>query len=996
MATSLQPCFQPYEWIGGDIDGYYSVRIWCHDQNSKRVLVHIKDYKILVKIALPTIIADNYGNARPCQWSDLPVMVYYNWLCRALGSDAPISYRFEKFENLYYHTGKKYPYLLCEFNSETAVKHCIALLNKSEYAIHQLGKIRAKVMETGIKNIHKFITSIGIGYTQWFRLREPYFLTPELDKISHNEIEYEASYSSIIPISEEESKNWIVYPLIASIDIEAFSTNERKMPTKTLVDDVVFQISFILKRMYSSETERHLLVLGDCHDIEGVIIHRYSHELRLIDGLCELINQTDPSIIIGYNIFGFDFPYLSMRKKIYHQEWINCGLLRGGITEINDRDWNSKAFGDMTVSEFVAEGRICIDLLPVIRRDYKLGSYSLDSVSRFFLGKGKHDVSAIEMFRIFRMEESDFRKREMARVGRYCIEDSNLCHDLLEKLNIWFMLTEMSNIVSVRIVEVFSNGQQMRVQYQLFQYCHRSCIVMDERGGLNGYKGAHVEDPEPGFYQYDITLDFASLYPSIIISNNICYTTLVPPERTDIPDEMCHSIKCEEEEGKIYTYRFLKKEYKEGILPKMCTNLISRRRATRKLMEYEEEGSLVYILLDKRQLALKISANSIYGALGVGEGRIPLPEGARSITALGRILQKRAGDYVKEKYHGRIVYGDTDSIMVDLGITDPLDCLKYGKILEEEISSLYEKPLRIEYEKGFAMALYITKKKYIGILLATIKDPLLVEEVSFKSEYIIAEHKLFKFVVKGKKGGEETKYLAIPEKHIPPPDAKIFAGIPLGGEGKPNPKDILKRGVLDVRRDNCPWGRRLYSRLATEVMFQRPFETLRELIDDEVRQLIGRSIPLSDYIFTKQVKSNYAIKSSFPFKIFVDQLKLAGIQVSAGERIEHVYVRREGETKDDNQGLKMRTLEQYRERMVVEKLDFAFYIKSLNNPISQLLSLGYPSLPSMPKSGRKKTRDPTIFCRDYMKIWSTLVSKKEALNREFHETIYQVTNSIHK
>src|SRR5690606_22242449 len=117
----------------------------------------------------------------------------------------------------------------------------------------------------------------------------------------------------------------------------------------------------------------------------------------------------------------------------------------------------------------------------------------------------------------------DRAAEEMARVGAYCLEDSILCIDLFEKLNVWIMLIELATIVQVTLMSIFTRGQQIRVQNQVYQIAYRDDIVIDERpGSKDGFVGGAVDDPIPGKYKNLLIFDFASLYPSIIRAFNIC------------------------------------------------------------------------------------------------------------------------------------------------------------------------------------------------------------------------------------------------------------------------------------------------------------------------------------------------------------------------------------------------------------------------------------------------------------------------------------------
>ena len=200
------------------------------------------------------------------------------------------------------------------------------------------------------------------------------------------------------------------------------------------------------------------------------------------------------------------------------------------------------------------------------------------------------------------------------------------------------------------------------------------------------FAGGFVQEPIPGLYDNIICLDFASLYPSIIQAYNICYTTLVKPnsdnEKLLNPDTY-NEIKIEinsdeiddgkdedksaedgDEKTKSYVikqnHKFVKKDTYYGILPRLVAKLVDERKAVRKQLEGVKDPILKTIL-DKRQLALKISANSVFGFLGVAKGKLPLMEGAMSITSKGRELIQHVNEYVSNKYNAKIVYNDSVS-----------------------------------------------------------------------------------------------------------------------------------------------------------------------------------------------------------------------------------------------------------------------------------------------------------------------------------------------
>ena len=1017
---------QPYEWVSGDRDGGFSIRVYGHlrDQPGRpaeRVLLRIEDYQPFCRLELPSFL-----HGKPCTWSVEALQAYAKWLRGCLRDHQPTKIVYKELQKIYgYRNQQKYPFLVCSFLTEEAMRHCVNLLNKQAYQIEQLGLIKARVWETSITTVHRLVTDLNLGYSQWLRTK----VTPvlELDKISHCQHEYIASYQDIHPLSQEETQSWTVSPMTCAIDIECYSHNHLTMPNRDYVKDKVTMISYITERIgpMGGEQKKYLLVVGPCEDIPGVSVRRFGHEITMLDGLSDVINETDPTLMITYNGAGFDFPYLEARMKLYMREWKPCGLLKDQPTTIKTNSWKSSAYGFMNISTLEAEGRLNIDMYPIIKRDTKLDRYTLDFVSNHFLGQGKNDVTPKQMFEIharaMKAEESGDQEKineaskETAKVGAYCVQDSYLCIALLKKLNTWIGLTETSNIVSITPTAVWTRGQQVRVQNQVYRYAYREGFVMDERpGSKESFKGGQVQDPIVGKYRNVLIFDFASLYPSIIRAFNICYTTLVPPE-SDIPDSMCHVIQWPETDDNgvttNYRYRFIKQEYFRGILPRMCEDLVTERKKTRAKISPTNDPVL-NITLDQRQNGLKVSANSIFGSLGVMEGRMPLPEGARCVTALGRQLITIAANYVREKHNGEIVYGDTDSIMVNMNITDPHDCLRLGELLSKEITALYPRPLSLEFERAIAIGFFIMKKKYAGVPMAIIRliEGDLIERVSFASGYENENMHLYKFTLV-RNGKTEKRFVAIPNDvnlcerpldvgclvkvngelaYTMGDDTfsgkKVIAGLPLAEGGAPSGKDLMKKGIILARRDNCIWAREAYEAILYSIMFDKPLSQTLELLDSYIMKMMTCQVPFKKLMITRAIGSAYKPNSTYFMKIFADELKRQGQVIVGGERVDYVFVRCSDTARNEKMGLKMRTPEMYWTNCHNEPIDRIHYVeKVLCNPCEQILYLGYKqqideSEAKWTPQSKKRNKLYTYLSSKYIRATVKILKKKAEIN----------------
>merc|ERR1719399_495263 len=176
-------------------------------------------------------------------------------------------------------------------------------------------------------------------------------------------------------------------------------------------------------------------------------------------------------------------------------------------------------------------------LLPVIQKDHKLRSYSLNAVSAEFLGEQKEDVHYSMIGPLFQ-ESADTRRR----LAIYCLKDAYLPILLMDKLLCMYNYVEMARVTGTPFNFLLNRGQMIKVTSQLLRKAQEHGFVMPTlrpQGSEDKYEGATVLDPICGYYEKPIaTLDFASLYPSIMMAHNLCYTTLLTPESIKkVPEE---------------------------------------------------------------------------------------------------------------------------------------------------------------------------------------------------------------------------------------------------------------------------------------------------------------------------------------------------------------------------------------------------------------------------------------------------------------------------
>lgn len=739
-----------YDWIIKDKFGdndQTTIDCWALDNESNPYLVQIVNFPVFCVIELPLYNSNN----RPLKWNAECAQHVVTRINSLLHEENKIlKCNLSHHQTLYYYQGGRLtPFIRVFFKNLAAMRACKWKLDNVIYT--DLGLLKLNMYEDDIDVVRKLLTNKECEYSAWFQIKAT--LVQEELKISTIEREYLGNWTTMKLIEYDVCKDWETRPGILSWDIECYTDNHLAMPNKLHDKHVAYMISALYKRYKMHDTlKRYGIIIGDCNQIpkeklDHCTIIKVNDECELVEAFGAIINETDPEILAGYNIFIFDYPYLDHRivRNVHH--WPKMSRIINEIPTIRPNGWKNDGISYLQIS-----GRISVDMYPVIKRDYNLDTYTLDAVSNHFLQKGKCPVSPIEMFTYFEDMEKAVKNLKMdnneehreafnkaldktTEVMEYCIRDSELVLELMEHIDVWAGLLELSNIFGVTIVDIFTKGQQVRCVSQLYNLAVKHNYVINKRGlGVFHYKGGKVQDPIPGLHENIICLDFRSLYPSIMQAYNICYTTLVAKEHMHlVPDDQCHVIEFiqdEEEEGGVdngkedfdskkdrdveeedpivfkknkkkvkkinlvhYKFKFYKN--KQGVLPLLVKNLVAKRNEVR-AQQKKEKNPHVRMVLEKRQLALKLSANSFYGFLAVREGgKLPCIEAAMSITAKGRELITHVSEHLQKKYSAVVVSGDTDSC---IQATPILIRLNDGKIIYTQIKDLikYSTPKQIK------------------------------------------------------------------------------------------------------------------------------------------------------------------------------------------------------------------------------------------------------------------------------------------------------------
>jgi DNA polymerase elongation subunit (family B) len=500
----------------------------------------------------------------------------------------------------------------------------------------------------------------------------------------------------------------VTYPKVACIDIETYCSSGHGMPRPYMRKDTIEMVSIVFKRYMQDDWNKYLIYVGNeklnCNGIDHVI--PCSDELELIKIMAKVISDESPDVITGYNIFGFDLGYIISRLKLRLMPLPDMSRGKHGTTTTRKVNWSSSAYGQNTYDRVEVSGRVFVDLMLFFRR-MKLDRYSLDYISSKFLGgKGKMDMPYDLMWEHFRTRDIT----GLERIAEYCVYDSVLTMELFDKFYIWTDMCEMSSAMKCSIEDIYTRGEQLKVLNQVIYKCVERKLVLVPRQkptDVQGkYQGAYVLEPKKGIYEGCTVVDFQSLYPSILIAYNICPSTYMTAkyykkESTNVVD--------------TGTTKHVFRKEPIGILPDLVRNLLDQRFAVKKLLKDEVSDDLTRMVLDRRQNALKICANSVYGITGfVGNKYMGHVGTAESITCKGRQLLESVVKKVQKDFPVQVVYGDTDSCMIyHDGCLDKTKNMEMAEKIVMAVNKDLPKPLTLLVEKYYNKMAFLTKKRYL-------------------------------------------------------------------------------------------------------------------------------------------------------------------------------------------------------------------------------------------------------------------------------------------
>ncbi|MDY9927736.1 DNA-directed DNA polymerase [Methanosarcina sp.] len=521
-------------------------------------------------------------------------------------------------------------------------------------------------------------------------------------------------------------ENLTIAPLkYLSFDIECLPF-EGGMPSPDV--SPIVMISFSFEPEYKGH-KTLILLAKPAADMDGDVLP-CKDETEMLNRFFEILCEYDPDIIAGYNHQDFDIPYITDRVKTLTGK----GEIINPVAGRDGSHIGYRRFGLLTRTEL--KGRVVVDALPLVRRAFSLKQYTLRAVSKELLNREKLDVPPLEMEEHWNDSGEKFRK-----FVDYARRDSELALELVLKLRLLDKYIALAQVSGSLLQEIVDGGQTSMVETLLLrEFGLRDRVILPKPGDelsaerfdmSSDLKGGEVLEPKKGLLENVLILDYKSLYPTIMMAHNLCYTTVVTRNQDRPEGETIKPPSGGE---------FVPPEVYRGIVPSILEDLLNQRGETKKRMKRASDEN-EYRVLDATQLAIKILLNSFYGYSGYARARLYSLPLANAVTSFGRsnilntrdlinndigkivlrdsaaLLLEEAGELSSQDriVEISVAYGDTDSVFVQ--------CRSGGNLSLEEVSLVGNRlagivsaslpdPMELEFEAIAERALLIAKKRY--------------------------------------------------------------------------------------------------------------------------------------------------------------------------------------------------------------------------------------------------------------------------------------------
>jgi len=586
-------------------------------------------------------------------------------------------------------------------------------LGVSDFILQRIKEVEAMKDVVGVSGPVMKLTDLGVRPIWSVTVRQP-FLVPNLRKMLSKQSWQ--IYSGDIPFL---NRLFLDYDLRMHMSVEGTVVDRRNEPNENLErTHAVVQAGGSGRYSVDVTVACNVSQLKDCEpfpvpfkvfsfDLETSIEHEtilcaaawvedmgtgtrqsYSfkgEESSIMENLTLIVRSMDPDIITGYNIDNFDLPrmYDRMQAQTKSKQWRKKAQLFGwGRVEQSESESKRNRSGlfprRQSTRAWNVAGRSVVDAWWQARMALRPQRETLSFISNLLFpeDKEKHkmdvDASKMDMEWANRPDE----------VMEYCIRDAALPLDILNALQVIRRKEAVAAVAKVTFDTAAIGSTSQLVDSLVIRLADAENVAVPLTGSAEAKEGqitgGYVHEVDAGLHPWIAVLDFKSMYPSIMIGQNICYTTRIDPAQPDQPAD----------DEPVYTAptgaRFRHQSVRKGLVPRLLEDLMAQRDVHKAALKAaKQEGNVQQESFhDSMQYAVKILMNTFYGVFASGFYRFTHRDLGSSITAWARHNIKAIIAQLEEEGHG-VVYSDTDSIFV----RSPVDESAPSSLREEEITA---------------------------------------------------------------------------------------------------------------------------------------------------------------------------------------------------------------------------------------------------------------------------------------------------------------------
>ncbi|KAG8872386.1 DNA polymerase zeta [Tulasnella sp. 331] len=610
--------------------------------------------------------------------------------------------------------------------------------------------------------------------------------------------------------------------------------------------------------MVTEPGERRASYLTGCFAVESTqlafcrlrdtSIRLFDTELDMVNAFIDQVQEWDPDILSGWELQNGSWGYLVERVGRTYELSISdlVSRVRTSVKREN------RMYDKEHTSTFKVAGRHVLNTWRIMRAEQTLLHYTLENVTFHLLHRRIPEYSTETLTKWF---TSDIPERT-ARVLDYIGDRTRMVLEILDEAQVVTKNAEFARVFGVEFFSVLSRGSQFKVESFMFRIAKPESLMLispskEDVGQQNAAEAIPlIMEPKSAYYKSPlVVLDFQSLYPSIMIAYNYCYSTCLGRVGTfqgkrkfgvlddlKLPPGLLESV---EEYTSIAPngIMYVKPTVRKSLLAKMLTELLDTRIMVKQAMKSSKDDKALLRILDARQLSLKFICNVTYGYTSASfSGRMPAVEIADSIVQSGRETLEHAITTINTttKWGAKVVYGDTDSLFISLEGKTKEQAFRIGNEMADAITSMNPRPVKLKFEKVYFPCVLLAKKRYVG----------------FKYEN--------------------------PDDIEPVFDAK---------------------GIETVRRDGVPAGQKMVEKCIKILFRTQDLSEVKTYCRSSWTKLMDGRVSLQDFIFAKEVKlGKYSDKGPPPPGVVVAARRLARdprAEAQYGDRVPYVITRGE-------------------------------------------------------------------------------------------------------